>query len=113
MVIESKLEVEVAYAKQDEQLVLQVIGEQGMTLAEAVEKSGILARFPEIDFDSVGVGVYGKKAGKDDVLHPGDRVEIYRPLIADPKESRKKRAAKSKSKRRSGGENDAKTEKKA
>lgn len=98
------IDVEVAYAKPDEQVVLKVRGERGMTLQEAVRKSGILGILPEIDWATVDVGVYGKIAKKDATLNDGDRIEIYRPLIADPKEMRKKRAAEGKVMRRSGGE---------
>lgn len=98
------IDVEVAYAKADEQVVLRVHGQKGMTLQEAVQKSGLLGQFPEIDWATVDVGVYGKIAKKDAMLNDGDRVEIYRPLIADPKEMRKKRAAEGKVMRRGGGE---------
>ena len=101
---EDKLEVEVAYARPDTQLILSVVGNQGMTLEQAVEQSGILKRFPEIEWDKVKTGIFGKAAKKDAVLHQGDRVEIYRPLIADPKEMRKKRAAEGKKMRRGGGD---------
>ena len=106
MVNEDKLEVEVAYAKPETQLILSVVGHQGMTLAEAVEQSGILQRFPEIEWDKVKTGIFGKAVKKDAVLHQGDRVEIYRPLIAVPKEMRKKRAAEGKKMRRGGGNAD-------
>ncbi len=90
------MRVEVAYAKPDEQVILEVNGKVGMTVRQAVEASGILKRFAEIDLDNTDMGVFGKLARKDAVLSPGDRVEIYRPLIADPKEQRKKRAAEGK-----------------
>lgn len=100
----AKISVEVAYALPDEQAILEVQGEPGLTLEQAVEKSGILQRFSEIEWDKVDVGVFGKLAKRGDVLHDGDRVEIYRPLIADPKEMRKKRAAEGKVMRRGGGD---------
>lgn len=109
---ESVMVVEVAYAGPDEQSVLKVTGQSGMTLCEAVEQSGILSCFPEIDWETVDVGVYGKIAKKDDVLRPGDRVEIYRPLIANPKEVRKKRAAEGKSMRRGNKNSTTSTEEK-
>jgi putative ubiquitin-RnfH superfamily antitoxin RatB of RatAB toxin-antitoxin module len=80
-----------------------VEGEPGMTVREAIERSGILDLHPEIDLSSTKVGVFGKVTKLDAVLYPGDRVEIYRPLIADPKEARKKRAAKGKPMRKGGG----------
>jgi putative ubiquitin-RnfH superfamily antitoxin RatB of RatAB toxin-antitoxin module len=87
---------EVVYALDQEQLILPVAGSAGMTVQQAIEQSGMQERFPEIDLAVNKVGVFGKLAKLDDVLNPGDRVEIYRPLIADPKEARKKRAAQGK-----------------
>ncbi len=101
------IQVEVAYALPHEQVVRTVEGEPGMTVREAIEKSGILELHPEIDLSKTKVGVFGKVAKLDAVLYPGDRVEIYRPLIADPKEARKKRAAKGKPMRKGGGRNDS------
>jgi len=100
------IQVEVAYALPDEQIVRVVEGEPGMTVQEAIERSGILELHPEIDLSKNKVGVFGKAAKLDAVLYPGDRVEIYRPLIADPKEARKKRAAKGKPLRKGGGRTD-------
>lgn len=88
--------VEVAYALPDEQTILTVAGQPGMTVGQAIEASGILARYPDIDLTVNKVGVFGKLSKQDAVLNPGDRVEIYRALIADPKEARKKRAAEGK-----------------
>ena len=98
-----RISVEVAYAKPEEQLVLPLEVEAGTTLQAAIEQSGMLQRFPEIEIGSVKVGVFGKAATLDAVLNPGDRVEIYRPLIADPKEARKKRAAEGKQMTKGGG----------
>ncbi len=88
--------VEVAYARPDEQVILTVEAEPGITVEQAVEQSGVLTQFPEIDLAKAKFGIFGKLAKKDAALHEGDRVEIYRPLIADPKEARKKRAAEGK-----------------
>ncbi len=96
-------EVEVAYATPEEQVILPLQVGQGTTLIEAIERSGILEQFSEIDSDKVKVGIFGKAAKKDVPLAPGDRVEIYRPLIADPKEARKKRAAEGKQMKKGGG----------
>ena len=90
------MRVEVAYARPDEQVILEVDGAVGMTVQQAVEASGILQHYPEIEIGKSKMGVFGKLAKLDAPLHPGDRVEIYRPLIADPKEQRKKRAAEGK-----------------
>ncbi len=85
--------VEVAYALPDRQVILQCQAAPGDTVERVIRASGILLQFPEIDLAQNQVGVFGKLAKLSDTLHPGDRVEIYRPLIADPKEVRKKRAA--------------------
>lgn len=86
--------VEVAYAAPDDQALLSIQVPVGATVEEAIEQSGILRRFPEIDLDGVNkVGVFGKLRKRSDVLCPYDRVEIYRPLKADPKEARRRRAA--------------------
>ena len=88
--------IEVAYAHPDEQLILLVRLPEGATLEEAIKRSGILDRFPEIDLKLNKVGIFGKLNKLSNEVHDGDRVEIYRPLIADPKEVRKKRAAEGK-----------------
>ncbi len=95
--------VEVAYARPEEQLILPVELPAGSTLRQAVEQSGILQRFPEIDPQQMKAGIFGKLKKPDQVLQPGDRVEIYRPLIADPKEVRKQRAAAGKRMKKGGG----------
>jgi putative ubiquitin-RnfH superfamily antitoxin RatB of RatAB toxin-antitoxin module len=95
-VTEQTIDVEVAYARAKAQALLPVKGEPGMTLKDAIERSGILERFPEIDLSVNKVGVFGKLAKLDQPLQSGDRVEIYPPLIADPKQARKQRAAEGK-----------------
>jgi len=102
-----RFSVEVAYARPDEQLVIALEVESGATLKSAIEQSGMLQRFPEIDTATVKVGVFGKAAILDTPLKPGDRVEIYRPLIADPKEARKRRAAEGKKMTKGGGKSPA------
>lgn len=92
----NKIRVEVAYAKLDEQVLLELEVDAGITLKEAVELTSILEQFPEVDLAINKVGIFGKLAKLDAKLTEGDRVEIYRPLIADPKEQRKKRAAEGK-----------------
>ena len=91
-----KIAVEVAYALPEKQLVVAVDVVPEATLEEAIRASGILQRRPEIDLAKNKVGVFGKLGKLSDTLHADDRVEIYRPLIADPKEVRKKRAAEGK-----------------
>lgn len=88
-----RIPVEVAYALPEKQVILKLMVAPGATLEDAIRASGILEQFPDIDLGSSKVGVFGKPGRLGDTLQPGDRVEIYRPLIADPKEVRKKRAA--------------------
>jgi putative ubiquitin-RnfH superfamily antitoxin RatB of RatAB toxin-antitoxin module len=95
-VTEETINVEVAYAREREQVLLTVKGVPGLTIAEAIERSGVRERFPEIDLDANKVGVFGKVATLETALADGDRVEIYPPLIADPKQARKARAARDK-----------------
>lgn len=93
MTDENKIRVEVVYAREKQQALLAVQGEPGISIREAIERSGVLQRFPEIDLAVNKVGVFGKVAKLDAPLADGDRVEIYPPLIADPKQARKARAA--------------------
>jgi|TARA_B110000483_G_scaffold78338_1_gene97652 putative ubiquitin-RnfH superfamily antitoxin RatB of RatAB toxin-antitoxin module len=85
--------VEVAYALPDKQSLISLEIEDGSTLKEAIEASGILESFEQIDLTKNRVGIFSKFATLDTVLREKDRVEIYRPLIADPKKARKERAA--------------------
>ncbi|MCG5493213.1 MULTISPECIES: RnfH family protein [Ectothiorhodospira] len=89
----SGLRVEVAYARPEKQVVLEVSLPEGATVEQAIQESGILDQCPEVDLASNKVGVYGKLAKLNAPLRDRDRVEIYRPLIADPKAVRKQRAA--------------------
>jgi len=91
---EKTIPVEVAYAKPEQQVIIPLDVKQGTTLLEAVRLSGIKEQFPEIDIDAGKFGIFSKISKPDTVLREKDRVEIYRPLIADPKESRRKRAQK-------------------
>jgi uncharacterized protein len=104
MATEERIRVEVAYAREDEQAIIPVEAVEGVTLREAIEHSGILKRFPEIDLAVNKVGVFGKVGDPGQILQAGDRVEIYRPLIADPKEARKRRAAQGKAMRKGSAE---------
>ena len=97
------LTVEVAYALPQRQLILEVQVDGGATAEQAIRASGILEQFPEIDLQGSRVGIFGKPCKLTDTLSNGDRVEIYRPLIADPKEIRKQRAAKGKEMRKGAG----------
>jgi putative ubiquitin-RnfH superfamily antitoxin RatB of RatAB toxin-antitoxin module len=85
--------VEVAFALPNKQSLISIEVESGSTLKEAIEASGILETFEQIDLTKDRVGIFAKFATLDTVLREKDRVEIYRPLIADPKKVRKERAA--------------------
>ncbi len=88
--------VDIVYARRDVQELMSLKLPTGVTVKEAVERSGLLAKFPEIDLTKNKLGVFAKLVKPDTVLRDRDRVEIYRPLIADPKEVRKQRAAEGK-----------------
>lgn len=98
------LHVEVVYALPQRQELVKLTLPVGSTLQQAVEASGLLQRYPEIDLGKLKLGVYGKLSKPDALLRDRDRVEIYRPLIADPKEVRKKRAEEGKAMKKGGGE---------
>jgi len=83
--------VEVAYALPAEQVLVPLQVPLGATIEEAITRSGIRERFPEIDWSINRVGVFGRLLDMGTVLHEGDRVEIYRPLRIDPKEARRLR----------------------
>ena len=85
--------VEVAYALADKQSLLTIEVERGATLKDAIEASGILESFKQIDLTKDRVGIFSKFASLDTILQEKDRVEIYRSLVVDPKEVRKERAA--------------------
>lgn len=87
------IEVEVAYALSEAQTVLTVSVPAGASVEQAIRRSGILERFPEIDLSSNPVGIFSRKARLQDRVSAGDRIEIYRPLRIDPKTARRRRAA--------------------
>lgn len=90
------MRVEVAYARPDKQQILEVIVPEGTSALEAVRISGITGVFPEVEPDSISMGVFGKviKDPGSHTLQEGDRVELYRPLKIDPKQARLNRARK-------------------
>jgi len=95
------ISVEVAYALPHQQKIIALLVEPGTTALQAVERSGITKFFPEINIVDVKLGIFGQSLGNkgentaaSHILHQGDRVEIYRPLICDPKDARRKRAEK-------------------
>lgn len=96
--------VEIAYALPSQQIILKLQIEEGATAERAIRLSGILEKFPEIDLEQNKIGIFGKLSKPENVLREHDRVEIYRPLIADPKEVRRQRAAEGKAMKKGGGE---------
>jgi len=88
------VEVEVVYAKPEQQVLVALKMPETATVEQAIKESGMLARFPEIDLNACKVGIFAKICALDQVLKQGDRVEIYRPLLHDPKDARRQRAAK-------------------
>ena len=94
------IRVEVAYALPDRQALITLEMEGGGTVKEAIQRSGVLAKYPEIDLQRAKVGIFGRRTALEAPLQDGDRVEIYRPLVAEPRERRRQRAQKSAPKRR-------------
>ncbi|POA49357.1 RnfH family protein [Pseudomonas sp. MPR-ANC1] len=94
--VESVIGIEVVYAAVDRQVLRAVSVPEGITVREALLKSGIGDEFPELDLTECPVGIFGKVIADPQVrlIQAGDRIEIYRPLLADPKEVRRLRAAK-------------------
>lgn len=88
------LQVQVCYATAVQEIMRELVVEEGATIEQAIAQSGLLRDIPGIDLATQPVGLFGKKRPLDTVLCEGDRVEIYRPLVADPKESRRRRADK-------------------
>jgi putative ubiquitin-RnfH superfamily antitoxin RatB of RatAB toxin-antitoxin module len=92
----NKIEIEVAFAAPDKQSILKVSVAEETSVFDGAVNSGIDKIYPEIDFTTVNMGIFGKtvKKPKEQILRAGDRVEIYRPLLIDPKQARLNRAAK-------------------
>lgn len=90
------IKVEVAFATPEKQLIVALDVPTGTTVAEAVRQSGIEREFPDVDIAAAPLGIFGRKLAEpaSTVLNAGDRVEIYRPLLIDPKQARLNRAAK-------------------
>jgi putative ubiquitin-RnfH superfamily antitoxin RatB of RatAB toxin-antitoxin module len=93
MAMTDKIKVEVAYATPEKQLIVALEVAPGTTARQAVLASGIAAQFPGLDAATVKLGIFGKAVADDALLRAQDRVELYRPLLADPKEVRRRRAA--------------------
>lgn len=92
--VSEQIRIEVVYALSMNQTALTLKVSEGCTVEEAIRESGILARYPEIDLKNNKVGLYGHTVALDTQLDRATRIEIYRPLIADPKEIRRQRAEK-------------------
>jgi putative ubiquitin-RnfH superfamily antitoxin RatB of RatAB toxin-antitoxin module len=90
--ISGQIKVQVCYATPDYEFLRELQVPAGTTLEQAVRLSGLLEEVPQIDLASAAVGIYAKKKALDTVLREHDRVEVYRPLLADPKETRRRRA---------------------
>ncbi|MDQ7970005.1 MAG: RnfH family protein [Oxalicibacterium faecigallinarum] len=88
------IHIQVCYARPEQQVLVDHIVAAGTTIQQAIESSGIIDKMPEIDISVFRVGIYSKIKTLDTILREHDRVEIYRPLIADPKDSRRRRANK-------------------
>jgi len=86
------LQISVAYVGDSEQFQRDLEVRVGTSVEESIDQSGVLGRFPEIDLGVNKIGIFGKLAKLNQVPQDGDRIEIYRPLIADPKAARKQRA---------------------
>ncbi|MGZ8182637.1 MAG: RnfH family protein [Methylobacter sp.] len=86
--------VEVAYAKSEEQVIVTLAMEDDATIEAAIKTSGLLELFPEINSSELKAGIFGVACKLDQPVREGDRIEIYRPLVHDPKEARRKRALK-------------------
>ena len=100
----AEIHVEVIYALPDRQPLLNVRLADGATVEDAIRSSGVLDAFPEIDLVKNKVGIFSKLVKLDEKVRDRDRVEIYRPLIADPKEVRRKRAEDGKVTKKGGGD---------
>ena len=95
----SDIDIEVAYATPEKQVIVSLTVPEGTALIDAALESGITNEFEGLDLSASQMGIFGKVVPEDYVLRAGDRIEIYRPLVADPKEVRKERAAKAKESR--------------
>ena len=92
MVKRDTAHIQLCYALPEQAVVIDLDIEPGCTLEQAISQSGLLTQFPEIDLTQNKIGIYGKLKPLDTVARDGDRIEIYRPLQADPMESRRRRA---------------------
>jgi len=101
--MENKVSIEIAYATPRKQIIVDCAIDAGTAPRDAIRQSEIRQHFPEIDIEDCDFGVFGKIVVEDYELVEGDRIEIYRPLIADPKEIRRLRAARGLAMKKGGG----------
>lgn len=99
-----KINIEIVYALRDDQTLLKKAVPEGTTVLEGIQASGLLEKYPELDLAAHKLGIFGKLTKPDAVLREMDRIEIYRPLIADPKEVRRRRAEEGKVMKKGGGD---------
>jgi putative ubiquitin-RnfH superfamily antitoxin RatB of RatAB toxin-antitoxin module len=92
--MDEMLQVYVCYATARDEFLHPMKVAPGTTIGQAIEMSGVLEAYPDINLTTQPVGVYARKKTLDTILRERDRIEIYRPLVADPKDSRRRRAAK-------------------
>jgi putative ubiquitin-RnfH superfamily antitoxin RatB of RatAB toxin-antitoxin module len=101
---DEKIKIEMVYALPHEQTLLKLEVPANSTIADALKLSGLTEKYPEIDLEKGKFGVFGKLSKTDAILREKDRIEIYRPLLADPKEVRRKRAEEGKVMKKGGGD---------
>lgn len=92
VVMSESVNVEVVYAEQRRQLLISMSTRNGATIAEVLEQSRIYDEFPDIDLRSFPVGIWGKCVERSETVRDGDRVELYRPLVTDPRDARRRLA---------------------
>ena len=92
------LEIEIVYGLADRQVLRNMTVAEGTTVREAALQSGLEVEFPELDLQQAPLGIFGKAVKDETVLRDGDRIEVYRPLLIDPKEARRNAPGKNKSK---------------
>jgi len=92
--VEKLITIEVAYAKPEQQVIISLEMPEDATVEQTIKASGILEQFPEIDTSDLKVGIFGNVCKLERLIREGDRIEVYRPLIHDPKDARRERASK-------------------
>lgn len=103
---DEKIDIEIAYALEHKQIILVQSVDATVKPRDAIKASNILSHFADLNLDSIDIGVFGKAIKDDYTLQQGDRIELYRPLIADPKEVRRQRAKKGLATKKGGGKKD-------